>query len=102
MTRYFHRTTAAAAEAILAQGFRDGRGSYMTDRMHEGVWLSDRPLDGNEGAYGVMLLTVDVLAAVVEPYEWIEEGKTYRECLVPTALVNAQGTVATADDEEEA
>lgn len=101
MSRYFHRTTAAATEAILAQGFRDGRGRYMTGTEHEGVWLSDRPLDANEGQWGVMLLAVEVPAHVVEPYEWVEEGKSYREFLAPAALLNAQGKVTIADETEE-
>jgi hypothetical protein len=46
-----------------------------------------------------MLLAVDVAPSVVEPYEWTEEGKPYREFLVPAALVNAQGTVTIADEE---
>jgi hypothetical protein len=101
VSRYFHRTTTAATEAILAHGFRDGRGRYMTDTEHEGVWVSDRPLDANECAWGVMLLAVEVPAHVVEPYEWIEEGKPYREFLVPAALLNAQGKVTIADENEE-
>jgi hypothetical protein len=56
-------------------------------------------LDCNEGAQGDVLLAVEVPAAVVEFYEWIEEGKTYREFLVPAALVNAQGTVTLADED---
>jgi hypothetical protein len=101
VSRYFHRTTTAATEAILAHGFRGGRGRYMTNIEHEGVWLSDRPLEESEGACGVMLLTVEVPAHVVEPYEWIEEGKGYREFLVPAALLNAQGKVTIADETEE-
>lgn len=101
MSRYFHRTTAAATEAILAHGFRDGRGRYMTNTEHEGVWLSDRPLDVHEGAEGDTLLAVEVPSDLVEPYEWIEEGKGYREFLVPAALLNAQGKVTIADETEE-
>ncbi len=36
----FHRTTAACAAAILREGFRDGRGRYLTDQEWSGVWLS--------------------------------------------------------------
>jgi hypothetical protein len=48
----WHRTTPAPPEEIVQAGFRDGRGRYSTDQEHEGVWLSDRPLDENEGACG--------------------------------------------------
>ncbi len=82
----YHRTNAGAA--ILADGFRDGTGSYMTDRTFSGVWLSDQPLDEDEGASGSTLLSIDVPEATVVEFEWIEEGKGYREFLVPAAVVN--------------
>ena len=40
----YHRTTAANAEQILRDGFRDCVGFYGTTREHSGVWLSDVPL----------------------------------------------------------
>ena len=49
---FFHRTTEAAARTILADGFQDGTGLYLTAMWHSGVWLSDVPLDSNEGAMG--------------------------------------------------
>jgi hypothetical protein len=50
MTCYYHRTTAQAAVGILTAGFRDGRGTYMTETEHAGVWVSCEILDENEGA----------------------------------------------------
>jgi len=45
--RVFHRTSAENVQAILSKGFRDGKGKYLTDRVHRGVWVSaDSPLDG--------------------------------------------------------
>lgn len=46
--RLYHRTFQA--DSVLAGGFRDARGSYLTAHIYEGVWLSDVPLDENEGA----------------------------------------------------
>jgi hypothetical protein len=60
----WHRTSAAVAECVFRDGFRDDRGTYLTDQEFSGVWLSDQPLDANEGASGDTLLCVD-LAAVV-------------------------------------
>ena len=60
----------------------------MTDRLWSGVWLSDRPLDANEGAHGDVLLAVEIPVDDVLFYEWVEEGKPYREFLVPAELVN--------------
>jgi hypothetical protein len=43
----YHRT--GHAEAIEAEGFKDGEGHYLTAEIHRGVWVSDVPLDISEG-----------------------------------------------------
>jgi hypothetical protein len=43
--RVFHRTSPVSARAIVAEGFRDVEGTYMTDRFWRGVWVSDVSLD---------------------------------------------------------
>jgi hypothetical protein len=60
MVTLYHRTTEDAARKIVSDGFRDGEGYYMTEKLHTGVWLSDRPLDANEGAWGNTLLRVEL------------------------------------------
>jgi len=101
--KLYHRTVDQAAAAILDQGFRDATGGYMTTHDHAGVWLSDMPLDANEGAVGDVLLEVilDVGDDVLGRYEWVEEGKRYREFLVPAVVVNRHGTVRVVDGDEE-
>lgn len=83
--------------AILAEGFRDATGCYGTDRQFTGVWLSDIPLDENEGTAGADLLEVmlDLPDAEIIEWEWGEEGEGvgYREFLFPAAIVNAAATV---------
>ena len=96
----YHRTTQDAAQAILAEGFRDGTGTYLTDSLHTGVWLSDQPLDANEGAVGDTLLEMRMPAHVVEAYEWVQEGWPYREFLIPAALVNAYGPPRIVPDDD--
>jgi hypothetical protein len=32
--KLYHRTTAASAEAILRDGFKDGTGHYLTEQLH--------------------------------------------------------------------
>lgn len=95
--RCYHRTDDS--DAILRDGFRDGVGRYMTDTEFTGVWLSDRPLDANEGAVGDVVLSIEIPEEVVVPFEWVEEFKSYREFLVPAAIVNRYGPAAICDRE---
>jgi hypothetical protein len=90
---FYHRTTAIASEAILKEGFRDGVDYHGWGIV--GVWVSNYPLDCNEGAKGDDLLEVDckLNEAELADYEVIEEGKPYREWIVPAALLNANSTV---------
>ena len=60
----------------------------MTDHEFSGVWVADRPLDPNEGAWGRFVISLDVPESELEPYEWVEEGRFYREFLVPAELLN--------------
>ncbi len=87
--RIYHRTFAAAS--ILQNGFQDATKTYGTGLESTGVWVSDRPLDAGEGARGDTLLTLDIPTALFFEYEWVEEGKPYREALIPAAQLNAHG-----------
>jgi len=95
----YHRTHYKAARAILANGFKDGVGTYLTRHTHRGVWLSNTPLDINEGASGDTVLEVrlNIRRAEINAYEWKEEGKGYREFLVPARVVNAHMAVRIID-----
>jgi hypothetical protein len=55
--------------------------------------LSDRPLDENKGACSEAYFEVQIERSLVEEYEWIEEGKPYREFLVPATIINRYGTI---------
>ena len=94
--RLFHVTTATTAAAILAEGFRDGSGGYGTAEEFTGVWLSDRPLDVNEGAEGdtALMISFSIPLSALANYEWIEEGKGYREWLVPAEIIGRHATVS--------
>ena len=95
----YHRTTSNAAHAILTSGFRDNTDTYMVAEKHTGVWLSNVPLDENEGAWGDVLLKVTLALPEkdIAQYEWIEEGKGYREWLLPADLINREGAVEVAE-----
>lgn len=99
--KLYHRTTKEAADAILQDGFKDGTGGYLTTNIYSGIWLSDVPLDENEGACGDVLLQVTVEASEHElaDYEWVEERKPYREWLVPASFLNPRAKVCVVEEE---
>jgi hypothetical protein len=102
MILLYHRTHAAIAERILCNGFRDGTDTYITTKEHSGVWLSNVPLDINEGTDGDTRLQVELPEQAIAGFEWIEDGKPYREWLVPARLINERGSgVCVVDEDEE-
>jgi len=101
MLTYFHRTTADKAASILGDGFRDRKDFYGTEIELCGVWLSDRPLDGNDGANGDTLLIIrfaSMPAEFDEKYELVEDGKPYREWCVPASIVNSIASIERAPE----
>jgi hypothetical protein len=96
--RYWHRTYAA--EAILAGGFKDGTGTYLTDREHTGVWLSDIPVERHDQSDTLLAVDLPVhLSPMLDAeHEWVEDGKGFREWLVPAAILNEHGTVTVVDE----
>ena len=102
--RLFHRT--AHADPILREGFRDAEGHYgFHDEDGQvpvrGVWLSEFPLDENEGADGDQLLQIEVPDTVALEYEVAEDGKPYREFLIPADVLNQFGPPRLVSPEEE-
>jgi hypothetical protein len=98
----WHRTTSPAAAAILAGGFRDNAGFIVAGVGEEftGIFVSNIPLDSNEGAKGSTLLRV-LLARTEEDiseFELVEDGKTYREWIVPAAILNTHGRAELFDE----
>jgi hypothetical protein len=97
--RFYHRTTAANAAGILRHGFRDGTDTHMTDHVFSGVWLSAEPFDANDGTSTLLAVDLNLEQALIDEYEWIEEGKTRREWLIPSALLNSNASVGLAMEE---
>jgi hypothetical protein len=62
----------------------------LTDREWSGVWFSNVPLDENDGAKGHTLIEilVDMTEKKISDFECFEEGKGYREWLIPAAVIN--------------
>jgi hypothetical protein len=87
--KVYHTASFAAAAAIEADGFRDATDRYMTENEYTGVWVSDRPLDENEGVTRAeVIFEIDVDEEMIREYEWIAEGMNYREWLVPATILN--------------
>lgn len=95
--KLFHRTDAG--EAILATGFRDAEGSYLSNTTMRGVFLADVPVDDNEGSTGDELLEV-LIDTDISDYELVEEGKPFREWCIPAQLLNDHGTTRLLSAEE--
>ena len=68
-----------------------------------GVFLSDKPLDCNEGAIGDQLLEVSLPedSCDLTYYELVEEEKPYREWCLPAPVINRFGSVRLLSEEEE-
>ena len=77
MLTVYHCTNEAAARQILAVGFRDHMDRYLTDRD--------------------TVLQIEIADEILTPYEWVEEGKSYREWIVPAAVLNKDGRVTLAN-----
>ena len=82
----YHRTDAASA--ILAAGFRDSTGKYGMEKEYSGVWVSDVPLDVNDGAVGHKVLEIQVPQSALAEHEVVDEHPGTREWLVPSNLLN--------------
>jgi len=87
--KLYHRTYAA--EAILRDGFHDNRADFLTLDVSPGVWVTDRPLDEQDGALGNVVL---VIAGVSEPeiaeFEWrrSRHPPPFRQFVVPAEILN--------------
>ncbi len=88
----YHATTLKNAIGIMAEGFRDGTGSYgFAGIALRGVWLADSPLGVNEGAAGDAVLRVDLPLSQGElaAYHVVSEVPSgYHEFLIPASVVN--------------
>ena len=92
---------ASAAEAIQANGFRDGDGQYRTSRRMSGVFLSEWPLDEGDGRSSEALFEIWMPRVIdMSDYELVEDAKPYREWCVPASLINERAEWRRVGDEE--
>ena len=99
----YHRTPAAAP--ILAEGFRDGTAHAMNVWLYPGVWVSSFPLGCSEGAKGDEVVRLDIPEALFSAHEFTKEDGSpcsYREALIPAALLNQYPRVLLTAEEVDA
>lgn len=76
----------------------------MTDLELTGVFLSDIPLGVNEGATvahdTLLRVTLDIPVSDLAELELVEEGKGYREWVVPAVIINRCGVVLIVGDDD--
>ena len=94
--RLYHGTTLANAEQVAENGFQDltsNFGLYSGTSGEPvnttGVFFSDLVLDENEGVCSQAYFVLEIPNEHLASYEWIEEGKGYREWCIPAALANS-------------
>jgi hypothetical protein len=94
----YHRTTEENAADILEAGFADSTGSDLTEKDTAGVWISDSPLDRKEAGDVLLRIKLDATHSDLADFEWVEQGESYREWLVPAVLLNDRGVVEVCDE----
>jgi hypothetical protein len=99
---FYHRTNAVGAREIIDSGFSNASGYFLNNRIWTGVWLSSIPVDGELDADGDSLLMVklDIDERELSRWEWVAEGRPYREWLVPAAIINRCAAVEMVDQVE--
>ncbi len=98
----YHRTSIGEARAIVHNGFEDQKWRFEHDvpgvedvKKAVGVWLSDRPLQQDEGPPGdaVLEIAMDVSEDALELFQL--EGVLWdaRLWIVPAELINTRSKV---------
>jgi hypothetical protein len=99
---FYHRTSANNVSAIVNGGFRNSSGYFLGNRIWTGVWLSSVPVDSQEAAQDEALLMVklELDQDELSRWEWVSEGRSHREWLMPAAIINRCATVELVDQLE--
>lgn len=87
---FYHRADAENARTILDKGFANTSGHFLNNRIWTGVWLTSMPVDSSNagGDEALLMVKLETAEQALSRWEWTAEGKSYREWLMPAALVN--------------
>ena len=99
---FYHRANAEEARAILESGFTNSSGYFRDNKIWTGVWLSSTPVDSSNNGDDEALLIVKLEAdeRALSRWEWTAEGRSYREWLIPAALINKCAKIESVDQLE--
>ena len=92
----YHVTTVDNAQVILRDGFNETAEFYSPDTNANGVWLSDRPLNANQGIRGDITLAVSLNLSLRELgfYKLVGTRKPYKEWCVPASIIRRYAKVS--------
>jgi len=101
MALLFHRTLVSLARAILKEGFGDEKWGFGDDQhtgralTAVGVWLTDQPVDPDDGPPGAAVLEVelnmsDEELATFEVHGVLDEARLF---VVPARVVNPRSSI---------
>jgi hypothetical protein len=87
---------------VLADGFFDALSLWLPERPEVGVWLSEQPLDANDGLPDgwdtVLEVRLSIAPEELRKWEWaFGEQRAY---LIPATVVNTIGTVRLLEQHE--
>ncbi len=97
----YHRTSILDARTVVKDGFENQKWRFEHEEGDRevkkalGVWLSNRPLEGDEGPPGDAVLEVEMDASEESLELFQVEGVLWdaRLWIVPAEVVNARSTV---------
>ena len=99
----FHRTLVSLARGILKEGFGDEKWRFGEDGLGEtftaeGVWLTDRPVDLEDGPPGAAILEVqlDLSDEALDAFEVRGVLDDVRLFVVPAEVVNPHAQIRIA------
>lgn len=100
---FYHRTNSDNARAIMNSGFRNGSGYFLSNRIWTGVWLSSIPVDSEPGSEkdALLMVKLDIDEPELSRWEWAAEGRSYREWLLPAAIINRSAAAVEVIDQLE-
>lgn len=93
----FHATSRKQAVTILEKGFSDGIARY-SQYVLTGVRLSQRGPEPNFLAKETFLeVDTNLSESELSEYEWVEQGREFREFFIPALIVNSRSSIRMAD-----